>query len=1128
MSTNTTTNNNNFNNINNNLPKRQNNIANIINANDNNNNDNNINSPDNKKQKIGLSKNGTIQTTSASSSPSLSQTTIKTTSILERNLSNAINAANLKYKQSVTSNPIGLNHRPVTSCSHCRQHKIKCDANQKYPEPCTRCKKFDLFCEINPKFTPKKGSQLQTMRKDIDELKLKVKHLLANESLLINILKESNINFNNNNNNNNNSINNMALKKWDDIDETLINNSNSNNNEQNKNIEMTNIGQQPISPDQLHFNNTLFDNNVDQTSRSHTQSPIDKLLLKNNDMTNLQNMPLPASAQLQLSKQSSTMAIIDTAPATSVSASMGIPKTTVHSSGTLQNNIELSNKSIETTTISSLESPFVGETGNIKEFILGDVHISIEQASQLHKLFIDEYLPYLSIMFSTSVVELYSQSKLLFWTVILTACLSDPSPALYIKLSPLVKQLAIELCCLCTPRSTHLSQALTILAIWPLPNQKVLDDCSYRFINLAKSLSYQLGLHRGEFIYEFTRNQKLMPNAKKWRTRTWLGIFFTEICWSTILGLPPTSQIDYLVETAKHSEEMDKQEVIDDIMNKIDDDYDNSKPYTFKLPSRFKKLIYLASFQMKLCNVMGSSVESSHGLIDPKGRSGALMVLEKELNDSNKDLGFESDIVVHIYYLYVILNICCFAFLPQTPIKDQSQYITKAYFCATKCITLVSKLVEKKPLITLPIYLRQSITFSGLMLFKLQLNSLIINRYLNSARQSIVTVHRLFRNQSSAWSHVENDITRTATMLEKANMILITHPEVFTEGVGIISRIRSHLTGSLFYDFVWCVHEARRRQMDPNCNTNKREDERYYEKRLYPLPLYNHIQKEDFQTVTETTPNGTTVTTLVPTSNALKIAEQTARGKNGKEHGMMTINGIPLSMLDETGSVKNYHSLFQGTGFDWSYSSWSSPSGTVTPYTITASVNSENINENDMKVTEEVQPSIQYNRSVSSTKQSLNQTKISQSLFHTEKHISSSFDKYTQNPYLNNTNTNTNINTSMSENITLFNNNSNKVEEQVVAEQSNNTNKDDHNTKESNVKDNSNSNINYINKINDSNNNNNKRKRKEKQLNSDEALEATYLNDFFQQQSLGWTEGDLNTDDLFGWYDNVNNVEPEF
>lgn len=55
-----------------------------------------------------------------------------TTSVIEMNISNAMNTPSLKAKQSIATSQLGMNHRPVTSCTHCRQHKIKCDANQKY------------------------------------------------------------------------------------------------------------------------------------------------------------------------------------------------------------------------------------------------------------------------------------------------------------------------------------------------------------------------------------------------------------------------------------------------------------------------------------------------------------------------------------------------------------------------------------------------------------------------------------------------------------------------------------------------------------------------------------------------------------------------------------------------------------------------------------------------------------------------------------------------------------------------------------------------------------------------------------------------------------------------------------
>lgn len=84
-------------------------------------------------------------------------------------------------------------HRPVTSCTHCRQHKIKCNASEKFPAPCSRCQRMGLHCEIDPQFRPKKGSQLQSLRNDVDELKVKIEYLTRNESLIAKALRQSNM-----------------------------------------------------------------------------------------------------------------------------------------------------------------------------------------------------------------------------------------------------------------------------------------------------------------------------------------------------------------------------------------------------------------------------------------------------------------------------------------------------------------------------------------------------------------------------------------------------------------------------------------------------------------------------------------------------------------------------------------------------------------------------------------------------------------------------------------------------------------------------------------------------------------------------------------------------------------------
>lgn len=254
------------------------------------------------------------------------------------------------------------------------------------------------------------------------------------------------------------------------------------------------------------------------------------------------------------------------------------------------------------------------------------------------------------------------------------------------------------------------------------------------------------------------------------------------------------------------------------------------------------------------------------------------------------------------------MMICVFSFLPETPIQDQTIYIIKAYHAATRVVTLFSNLAEQRRIIEYPIYIRQPVSLAAFILFRLHLSPLLLPQYVESSRQSVVTVHRLFRNMLTAWKDVENDISRTAKVLEKLNFVIITHPELFTKAPGIITRMRSHLTASLFYELIWAIHEARRRggfgsssthaaavvaafaaAAAANANNHNANGKGgstpgaaanmashlqsnsinsipgSHVDSVLPLPFYNQITKDDFTATTSTTPNGTTITTLVPT-----------------------------------------------------------------------------------------------------------------------------------------------------------------------------------------------------------------------------------------------------------------------
>ena len=727
-------------------------------------------------------------------------------------------------------------HRPVTSCTFCRQHKIKCNASDNYPRPCQRCDRMGLKCEIDPQFRPKKGSQIQSLKLDVDELKAKIEMLTKNESLLTQALNQHNLNF---------------YQQQQQQQQQLVL------------LQQPSPLLAPQSPLQVVPPSVT-------TGVMQSQSPLAQVHPRHPPQPSRSNS-YPVVSQHKASPMVSPSLYQNHGASAQVSP---IPSIT-----NIQHNTTLMNDNSDNSP-SATNTPDMKDENYqpISEFILGDVNLPLAKANELHDRFMKKHLNFLPIIISRSATELYHKSNLLFWSVILTASLSEPEPTLYMSLASLIKQLAIETCWIRTPRSTHVIQALIILSIWPLPNEKVLDDCSYRFVGLAKNLSLQLGLHRGgEFIQEFSRNQvSLGPDAERWRTRSWLALFFCEQFWSSLLGLPPSiNTTDYLLENAR-----------------IDQ----------SLPKEFRCLISLSIFQCKLVNVMGISVTRPDGLLEPLNRAASLSILDKELERLRFKLQFDSGSPIEVYYLYLKLMICCFAFLPGTPIEDQVKYVSSSYLSATRIVTIVSQMSQDISLIEMPIYIRQAVTYSVFLLFKLHLSKYLIDKYVDSARQSIVTVHRLFRNTLSSWKDLQNDISRTAKVLENLNIVLFTYPDIFMNefeaGSSIITRMRSHLTASLFYDLVWCVHEARRRtQLD---KSKMKKPIEVNDKRLIPLPFYNQITKDDFRTITTTTPNGTTVTTLVPTDEAMTQARL-----NAAENKPLEINGIPLAMLEATGSTRD-------------------------------------------------------------------------------------------------------------------------------------------------------------------------------------------------------------------------------
>lgn len=107
-----------------------------------------------------------------------------------------------------------------------------------------------------------------------------------------------------------------------------------------------------------------------------------------------------------------------------------------------------------------------------------------------------------------------NENDLLFWCIILTSYLNNPvdqSAPSYRILSEHIKSLVVEKCWLQTPRSVYVISSLLILTTWPLPNtsSKISDNLCIKFISTMKALSLQFGLHKLEFINEFSHKTKM-------------------------------------------------------------------------------------------------------------------------------------------------------------------------------------------------------------------------------------------------------------------------------------------------------------------------------------------------------------------------------------------------------------------------------------------------------------------------------------------------------------------------------------------------------------------------------------------------------------------------------------------
>ena len=77
-------------------------------------------------------------------------------------------------------------------------------------------------------------------------------------------------------------------------------------------------------------------------------------------------------------------------------------------------------------------------------------------------------------------------------------------------------------------------QALLLLSMWPLPVRKQIWDPSWRYCNLALAIAQQLGLHKPDSQWEYSKS----PTSAERSVKTWTACVFIATTLAIDLGLP--------------------------------------------------------------------------------------------------------------------------------------------------------------------------------------------------------------------------------------------------------------------------------------------------------------------------------------------------------------------------------------------------------------------------------------------------------------------------------------------------------------------------------------------------------------------------------------------------------------
>ncbi|CAK9441806.1 uncharacterized protein LODBEIA_P56740 [Lodderomyces beijingensis] len=441
---------------------------------------------------------------------------------------------------------------------------------------------------------------------------------------------------------------------------------------------------------------------------------------------------------------------------------------------------------------------------------------------------------------STNLVEFARENELTFWCIITTSHLNQYEQAeQYKKLADHTKSLVVEKCWLQTPRSVYIISSLLILTTWPLPNHKtqISDNLCVKYISLMKSLSLQFGLHKLDFINEFSHKTKLNLTQevnvnKRIRERIYKFININSNYWLINLGLSNNNYNgftqDYIINKSCNIDIFDTsipstdqyinsllkismiQSKLNENMNALIGDGFTDDGLTL-LPQQIttSRLINFNSFEIVLDDL--NRMLATH-------RDSTTTTTSSSTSTNQQDL--EKLIEISIAYSKLQLFVYAMSRSGNISIAEYKIYVAKLLNC---CFDIVKIVQSQSDYLKLPIFFKFPIELALLCLLRCfkspmltcpqdyqvvksafrKLYSMVFQRpnwqFANSKLHKIIEKFTSLSNQF---------IMRRQLLDAKAEAEAETEEEENSDaGFFLVTKMKNYLVSSLQYELIWLVYE---------------------------------------------------------------------------------------------------------------------------------------------------------------------------------------------------------------------------------------------------------------------------------------------------------------------------------